>query len=101
MPSIPYIGDKATFSGGYQLDVVAAMKTEFNLADDIMFGGSVIAEFLTGRSDQKAMRKLYHLASEVPEADRLPVFRLGGQLCARKTTLLNWIAERERSARGA
>ena len=41
------------------------------------------------------MRKLYHLTSEVPEADRLPIFRLGGQICARKTTLLNWIAERE------
>ena len=70
--------------------------SELHLADDILIGGAPIAEFLIGRSDQKAMRKLYHLTSEVPEADRLPIFRLGGQICARKTTLLNWIAARER-----
>lgn len=69
--------------------------SELNLADDILIGGAPIAKFLIGRSDQKAMRKLYHLTSEVPEADRLPIFRLGGQLCARKSTLLTWIAERE------
>jgi hypothetical protein len=73
--------------------------TELNLAADLLLGGAPIADFVFGRSDQKAMRKLYHLTSEVPEADRLPVFRLGGQICARKTTLLNWISEREGVAR--
>jgi hypothetical protein len=48
-------------------------------------------------SDIAVFEKDDHLTSEVPEADRLPIFRLGGQICARKTTLLNWIAERERS----
>ena len=75
--------------------------TELNLAADLLLGGAPIANFVFGRSDQKAMRKLYHLTSEVPEADRLPVFRLGGQICARKTTLLNWIASRESGQPGA
>jgi hypothetical protein len=69
---------------------------ELSLSTDLLLGGAPIADFVFGRSDQKAMRKLYHLTSEVPEEHRLPIFRLGGQLCARKSTLLSWIEERER-----
>jgi hypothetical protein len=41
---------------------------EFGLSTDLLLGGAPIADFVFGRSDQKAMRKLYHLTSEVPEA---------------------------------
>lgn len=60
----------------------------------ILWGGDAIAAFLFG-DDPKGRRKVYHLANEVPEAERLPVFRIGDVVCARPPTLLSWIAERE------
>ncbi|WP_281061114.1 excisionase family DNA-binding protein [Mesorhizobium sp. M1E.F.Ca.ET.063.01.1.1] len=39
-------------------------------------------------------RTVYHAVSK----GRLPHFRLGETLCARKSTLTNWIAEQERRA---
>jgi len=43
-------------------------------------------------------RKIYHLA----ETSRLPVFRLGSVLCARRSVLMAWIADQEqRALRGA
>ena len=61
-----------------------------NLADDILRGADQIAEFLFG--DRGERRKVYHLT----EKFRLPVFRLGSVLCARKSTLTTWIEEQER-----
>jgi hypothetical protein len=63
-----------------------------NLADDMLRGADKIAEFLFG--DPKERRKIYHLA----ETSRLPVFRLGAVLCARRSTLTAWIEEQERRA---
>lgn len=62
------------------------------LADDILRGADKIAEFMFG--DPGERRKIYHLA----EKARLPVFRLGVALCARKSILLAWIAEQEARA---
>lgn len=62
------------------------------LADDILRGADKIAEFMFG--DPGERRKIYHLA----EKSRLPVFRLGAVLCARKSVLLAWIAEQEARA---
>jgi hypothetical protein len=62
------------------------------LADDILRGADRIAEFLLGDSRQR--RKIYHLA----EKSRMPVFRLGAVLCARKSVLLAWIADQEARA---
>lgn len=59
------------------------------LADDLLEGAEGIAEFLFG--DAKKRRRVYHLA----ENKRLPVFRLGAVLCARKSTLMDWIAKQE------
>jgi hypothetical protein len=60
------------------------------LADDILHGADEIAEFLFGSAEYR--RKVYYLA----ECTRLPLFRLGSTLCARKSVLLNWIADQER-----
>ena len=65
------------------------------VAQDLLQGTPAIADFLFGGSGKKQMRRLYHLTSEIAEEDRLPVFRLGGRIYARKTTLLAWIARRE------
>jgi len=59
------------------------------LAGDILAGANEIAEFLFG--DRKHRRKVYNLV----ETARLPVFRLGANICARRSVLLAWIAEQE------
>lgn len=65
------------------------------LAGDMLRGADAIAEFLLG--DPKKRRQVYHLA----EKGNLPVFRLGQTLCARRSTLLAWIAEQEAHAASA
>jgi hypothetical protein len=59
------------------------------LAGDILHGAEGVAEFLYG--DRKLRRKVYNLA----ETERLPHFRLGATICARKSILLGWIADQE------
>src|SRR5271165_4062442 len=63
------------------------------LADDLLRGAAEIAEFVFG--DPAERRRVYHLATEVKEECRLPVFRLGNILCARRSTLLRWVARQE------
>jgi hypothetical protein len=52
-----------------------------------------IAAFIYG--DSGLRRKVYYLV----ECSRLPVFRLGSGLCARKTVLLSWIEGQESRVR--
>lgn len=61
-----------------------------DLADDILRGADEIAEFIFGKRSSR--RKVYYLA----ECTKIPVFRLGSVLCARRSVLLNWIAGQER-----
>lgn len=63
-----------------------------DLSDDILEGADQIAGFLYG--DSKKRSKVYHLA----ENKRLPTFKIGKTICARKSTLLAWIAEQEKAA---
>lgn len=67
--------------------------TENELADDLLrraddIGASI---FGTRGNRHKNRCKVYYLA----ECSRLPVFRLGSMLCARRSVLLNWIAAQE------
>jgi len=59
------------------------------LADDILRGADEIANFIFGTRGSR--RKVYYLA----ECTKLPVFRLGSLLCARRSVLLNWVAAQE------
>jgi hypothetical protein len=59
------------------------------LADDLLEGADAIAEYLFG--SKATRRKIYYLA----ETSKLPVFRLGSMLCARKSVLLSFIAGQE------
>lgn len=59
------------------------------LADDILRGAEEIAVFLFGNPRHR--RKVYHLA----ETSRVPCFRLGAVLCARRSTLQAWIEQQE------
>ena len=60
------------------------------LSDDLIYGAEAIADFLG-----MARRQVYHAAAQ----DHLPIFRIGSMLCCRKSTLANWIVEREQSSR--
>jgi hypothetical protein len=62
------------------------------LADDILRGADEIAEFIFG--DRASRRKVYYLA----ECTKLPIFRLGPVLCARRSVLLQWISGQEMRA---
>ena len=63
--------------------------SESELADDILEGADAIAEFLFGSKSNR--RKVYYLA----ECSKLPIFRLGSVLCARKSVLLDFISGQE------
>ena len=59
------------------------------IAADILRGADDIAAFLG--LDKRAV---YHAASR----NKLPTFRLGAIICARRSTLMAWIAEQEKRA---
>jgi hypothetical protein len=67
--------------------------SENELAEDILEGADAIAEFLFGSRSNR--RKVYYLA----ECSKLPIFRLGSVLCARKSVLLEFIAGQEERVR--
>jgi hypothetical protein len=68
---------------------VTNVKQNRDLADDVLDGAEAIAEFLFG--DRTKRRRVYDLV----ERRELPVFRLGSNIHARKSTLLAHIAEQE------
>ena len=61
------------------------------LADDLLQGADSIAAFMG-----VTRRQAYHWAAE----GRIPVFKLGALICARKSTILNWIAQQEAAQGG-
>ena len=54
-------------------------------------GADEIAEFIFGKRGSR--RKVYYLA----ECTRLPVFRLGSMLCARRSVITGWIEFRQKN----
>lgn len=67
-----------------------SQKAPSELASDILEGADAIAEFLFGSREHR--RKVYYLA----ECSKLPIFRLGSVLCARRSVLLGFISGQER-----
>jgi len=63
-----------------------------NIATDILKGADEIAAFLG--EDRRAV---FYAISK----GRLPCFRVGQNIRARKTTLLAWIAQQEQTTRAA
>ncbi len=62
------------------------------MGPDLLRGADQIAEFIFGTTEER--RKIYHLA----ETSKIPVFRLGALLCARKSKLMSWIEAQENRA---
>lgn len=73
------------------LDTLKQIATEATLSDDLLRGANQIAKFMFG--DVKHRRKVYYLTGEATKG--LPHFKMGSVICARKSTLMNWIAEQE------
>jgi hypothetical protein len=71
-------------------------ETATSLAADMLPDVGDIALFIFGVDDKPARRKVYHLVSEVDPKKRLPVFRLGERIKARRSTLRKWIEDQER-----
>ena len=63
---------------------------ESDFAQDLLRGAKQISGFLF--NDPAKRRKVYHLAAN----SNLPTFKLGSMLCARRSSLLNWVEEQEK-----
>ena len=61
------------------------------IADDLLRGADEIAEFVFGSKQHR--RRVYYLTGDA--RTRMPHFRIGSVLCARKSTLIAWIARQE------
>ena len=64
------------------------------LAEDLMTGADAIAAFMFGSASDTSRRRVYHAADKLG----LPAFKLGGSLCARRSTILKWIEKQEGEA---
>ena len=63
--------------------------SEGGAPSDLLRGAEEIAEFVFG--DPRHRRKVYYLV----EGRKLPTFRLGATICARRSTVLDWIERQE------
>lgn len=59
-------------------------------APDLLCGATEISEFLFRKPN--ARRRVYHLY----EHHDLPAFKVGGSIFARRSTILKWIADKEK-----
>jgi hypothetical protein len=66
----------------------------WSLADDLLRGAEEIACFIYRSPDESNRRRIYYASDK----HGLPTFRLGGVMCARKSTILKWIADQEQMA---
>ena len=71
-----------------------ANDTGLPLAEDLMSGAGAIAQFMFGDDAEANRRKVYHAADKLG----LPCFKIGGTLCARRSTILSWIEQQENAA---
>jgi hypothetical protein len=80
---------------GVAAEKAEAAKQLVPIAGDILYGADAVAKYLFGAP--KHRRRVYNLV----EAKRLPIFRIGANICARKSILLEWISvQEERNAKG-
>jgi hypothetical protein len=68
---------------------MAANDNDPELAEDLLRGAKEIAIFLYGSPNFR--RRVFHLIA----TSKLPHFKLGSMICARKSVLLHWIKQQE------
>lgn len=59
------------------------------LGHDMLIGAKAIGRFLYGTDGRS--RSIFHLAAK----SRMPHFRVGSRICARRSVLLQWIKDQE------
>jgi hypothetical protein len=92
MRTTPLAGDPTPAAGERRAQKPAASDPlPPGLGDDLLRGAEAIAAFLFG--DPKLRRKVYYLTGDA--RTRMPHFKLGAVICARKSTLLRWIEAQE------
>jgi hypothetical protein len=69
----------------------AASNRPPTIGDDLLRGADEIARFMFGSPEHR--RKVYYLTGDAKV--RMPHFRIGSVLCARKSTLLAWVERQE------
>jgi hypothetical protein len=74
----------------------ANCSTPPTIGDDLLRGAGEIAQFVFGSIEHR--RKVYYLTGDAKT--RMPHFKIGSVLCARKSTLLAWIEHQEGLPRG-
>ncbi len=62
-----------------------------SLSEDLLHGAKAIAAFIYGEADDKNVRRIYHAADKLG----MPTFNMGSTICARRSTILRWIAAQE------
>jgi len=67
-----------------------------SIRDDLLFGAAAISDFVLGSKTEEDRKRIYGLARR----RILPTFYMGGTVCARKSSLLNFIEEKERTGGG-
>ena len=60
-----------------------------DFARDLLRGADEIAAYLFGTESDR--RKVYHLVA----TSKLPIFKLGSMICARRSVLMRWIEAQE------
>jgi hypothetical protein len=63
---------------------------------DRLFGASAIAAYLYG--DASKAKKVYNLHRRVREPYRFPIYRLAGELVAKRSEIEAWFEEQRRRA---
>jgi hypothetical protein len=71
------------------------MPHEEEFGSDLLRGAGEIAYFFF--KDRKRRREIYHLVA----TSRLPVFKLGSMICARRSVLLMWVQDQEERHAGS
>jgi hypothetical protein len=87
--SKPIANIEALKCEGIAAPVVVANDNEVPLSSELLRSASAISTYLYGSPDFR--RRVYHLVS----TSRLPVFRLGSLICARRSTLDRFIVAQE------
>ena len=67
--------------------------TDEPLHDDLLIGAAAIADFIYGNTEYKYQRRVYYLTTQSKR--RLPWFRLGSQIAARRSSIMTWIEAQE------
>ena len=69
-----------------------------SLADDLLRGGEAIKEFIFGAGGKRSEVYYYTSGNRAAEENRIPTFKIGKVVCARKSSILKWVEDQERAS---